>query len=225
MADALIFNNTNPGFVASQNNIYLAALPPSPTPVKPGFSWSAGATAKWYVKPRLALNGAIQYTRHTTSREVGSPVSNYGQQFLNNGTGVVSERYAGAYSNIGGIQYTNRYHLLEMPLGIQWQLNKGIKFAPVQLNTGLSVGWLMSTSALHYDKMTGSYYKEASLFSNVQTGLYAGLSAKLFQHSHKPLYIGPFVQYGFSNLLKSSEGTRQNFMTGGLKAEWILWKK
>ena len=225
MNDALIMNNTTAGLVASQNNNYLAALPPSPTPVKPGLSWGAGASAKWYIKSKFALTGAIQYSYYSTNREAGALVS---YNYTPPGAGSFSgqDRYAGIYGGInGGFQYTNKYHLLEVPLGIQWQLNKGIKLAPIQLNTGVSVGWLISTNALHYDKTSGSYYQDKFLFNKVQAGLFAGVSAKLFQHSNKPLYIGPFVQYNFSNLLKSPAEASQNLIFGGIKAEWILWKK
>lgn len=223
MNDALILNNPTAGFVASQNNNYLAALPPSPTPVKPGFGWGAGASAKWYIKSKFALTGAFQYSYYTTRREAGVLISYNYLGF--NGINVRQERYAGIYSGINGVHYTNKYHLLELPIGIQWQMNKGIKFVPLQLNAGLSLGWIMNTDALHYDKTTGTYFENKTLFNKAQAGIYTGLSAKLFQHSLTPLYIGPFVQYGFSNLIKPSEGTSQNLMFGGVKAEWILWKK
>ncbi|MFT3947665.1 MAG: outer membrane beta-barrel protein [Agriterribacter sp.] len=218
LPNALSVNNTTASFVASQNNNYLAALPSSPSAVKPGFSWSVGVSAKWYIKARFALSGAVQYTRYTTSRNVGN--------ILNNNSGTdISARYAGVYSNAGNTAYTNRYHFIEAPVGIQWQLNKAVKMLPVHFNAGISIGWLMNTNAVHYDKTTGSYYQDEYLFNKVQAGLYAGISAKLFQHSYRPLYIGPFVQYGFSNLLKSSAGERQNLVMAGIKAEWTLWKK
>ncbi|MCC6287576.1 MAG: hypothetical protein IT249_06800 [Chitinophagaceae bacterium] len=215
-------NNLNAGFVASQNNIYLAALPTSATPVKRGLMWNAGVSVKWYLKPKLALTGNFQYSYFSTSREVGSFLNNNGAftSGLNN-----SARYSGYYYGNNSVDYKNKYHLLEMPLGIQWQLNKGTKLFPLQLNSGLSAGWLLHSNALHYDKPTGTYYRDESLFNKFQLGLYAGLSAKLFQHSRMPLYIGPYMQYGLSNLVRSSSGTQQNLMSVGIKTEWILWKK
>ncbi|MFT4015757.1 MAG: hypothetical protein QM668_02235 [Agriterribacter sp.] len=214
--------NMNAGFVASQNNVYLAALPTSATPVKRGLMWNAGASVKWYVKPRLALTGNFQYSYFSTSREVG--------KFLSNNNGALaglnsSGRYSGYYSGNNAAEYKNKYHLMELPLGIQWQLNRGTKLFPLQLNSGLSAGWLINSNALHYDKSTGTYYQDESLFNKFQLGLYAGLSAKLFQHSRMPLYVGPYMQYGLSNLVKSSSGTQQSLMSVGIKTEWILWKK
>ncbi|MFT3751263.1 MAG: hypothetical protein QM768_23330 [Agriterribacter sp.] len=215
-------NNMNAGFVASQNNVYLAALPTSATPVKRGLMWNAGVSAKWYVKPRLALTGNFQYSYFSTSREVGKFLSNNNGAFAGINS---SARYSGYYSGNNAVNYKNEYHLLELPLGIQWQLNKGTKLFPLQLNSGLSAGWLINSNALHYDKPTGIYYQDESLFNKFQIGLYAGLSAKLFQHSRMPLYVGPYMQYGLSNLVKSSSGTQQNLMSVGIKTEWILWKK
>lgn len=207
-------------FLGNQNN-YLAAAPPPASAIKTGMAWNAGGFGKWYIKDRLALTFGAEYSLYTTSREVGSMV--VPQYNLNGASQDVNARFAAYYTGGNGVNYTNKYHFVQVPLGIQWQVNKGIKL-PLQVDAGLALAYLVNTNAVHYRSNTGVYYEDKSLFNKLQTGLYAGFSVKLFQHTERPLYIGPLVQYNLSNTTKSSTGLKQNFMYAGLKIQWVLWK-
>ncbi|MFT3702582.1 MAG: hypothetical protein QM802_09440 [Agriterribacter sp.] len=209
--------------LVSQNSNYLLAVPPSASPIKPGMAWGAGIFAKWYFKPKQALSTGLRYSYLSTNRQVGYVVSNNAVT-LQGASADASARFAGYYGGAYSTDYVNKYHLIELPVGIQWQINKGIKL-PVQLDAGVSVGWLISSNALHYNDVKGVYYEDKTLFRKLQAGLYAGISVKLFQHSKRPLYVGPFVQYNISSVLKSSANNAQNFIYGGIKASWVLWKK
>ncbi|HRP56372.1 hypothetical protein [Agriterribacter sp.] len=212
----------NIGFLTGQNSM-VAALPPPASPVKSGMAWQAGAFAKWKVTSRLAITGGLQYRYYSTKRAVGNDINNY-RLALGNTQNDANASYAGYYVGRENINYTNRYHFIEIPAGVEWQLNKAAKF-PLLLNGGLSLSWLANTTAVHYHGQTGSYYKDRTLFNKMHAGIYAGISAKLFANSRRPLYIGPVVQYNLTNLLKPSVNPDQHFMYTGLKAEWVLFKK
>jgi hypothetical protein len=214
--------SNNIGFLTGQNSL-VAALPPPASPVKSGLAWQAGGFVKWKMNARLAITGGLQYSYYSTNRTVGNDINNYRLQ-LGNTHNDANASYAGYYVGRESRNYTNRYHFIEIPAGVQWQLNKAAKF-PLLLNGGLSLSWLANTTAVHYHEQTGSYYKDKTLFNKIQAGVYAGVSAKLFANSRKPLYIGPVVQYDLTNLLKPSVNLDQYFMYAGLKAEWILFKK
>lgn len=211
---------SNVGNLVSQNSVYPVALPAAASTIKPGVAWNAGVFGKWYFKNRLALTTGLGYSYFSNSRKVGYIASYNTITSSVDANTRFAPYYGGSYSN----EYTNKYHFIEMPIGIQWQINKGIKL-PLQLDAGITISWLANTNALHYNEDYGTYYEDKSLFNKVQTGLYAGITAKLFQHSKRPLYIGPVFQYNLSNIVKSSAGTPQNFMYGGIKAGWVLWKK
>ncbi|MGN6493337.1 MAG: hypothetical protein ACTHLE_15155 [Agriterribacter sp.] len=214
----------NGNFLGSQGQGNLVAAAPAPaSAVKAGMAWNAGIFGKWHVRQKLALTFGAEYNLYTTNREVGNIVDP--QYFNTNNSNVSADanaRFAAYYTGSDGINYTNRYHFVQVPVGIQWQLNKGIKVPPVQLDAGLVFGYLVSTNAVHYKG--GVYYEDKSLFNKFQTGLYAGFSVKLFQHAQRPLYIGPTVQYNLSGVAKPSSGIKQNFVYGGLKAQWVLFK-
>lgn len=212
----------NIGFLTGQNSM-VAALPPPASPVKSGLAWKAGGFVKWKATSRLAITGGLQYNYYATSRAVGKDINNY-RLALGNTVNDANASYAGNYIGGQNINYTNRYHFIEIPAGVQWQLNKAAKF-PLLLNGGLTLSYLANTTAVHYHAQTGSYYKDKTLFNKMQVGIYAGLSAKIFEKTRRPLYIGPVIQYNLTNLLKPSANLNQNLMYAGLKAEWVLWKK
>ena len=214
--------SNNIGFLTGQNSL-VAALPPPASPVKSGLAWQAGGFAKWKATSRLAITGGLQYSYYSTNRAVGNDINNY-RLALGNTLNDANASYAGYYAGRENRNYTNRYHFIEIPAGVQWQLNKAAKF-PLLLNGGLSLSYLANTTAVHYHAQTGSYYKDKTLFNKIQAGVYAGVSAKFFANSRRPLYAGPVVQYNLTNLLKPSVNLKQHFLYAGLKAEWVLFKK
>ncbi|HEX5026531.1 MAG TPA: outer membrane beta-barrel protein [Agriterribacter sp.] len=219
--NSLTVSNDYLGFIGGQSN-YLAAVPPPASEVKAAFGWQAGAFAKRFVNPRLAITAGLNYRYASTKRSVGYSIGNNSLPATN--AVNVSARYAGYYNGANSINYTNRYHFIELPIGVQWQMTKAGQF-PLQLNGGITLGYLANTTALHYHDMTGSYYKDKTLFNKLQTGMYAGISTTFFERSKSTLYLGPVIQYNFTSLLKPSTGLQQHLIYAGLKAEWVLWKK
>jgi len=161
------------------------------------------------------------YNYFSTQREVGRIISP-SQSFNQNTTNA---RYSATYTQQDGKNYTNKYHYLTLPVGIEWQLNKGIKLPPIALNAGADLSWLTTTNALHYNANTGSYFEDKSRFNKLQVGIYTGLSVKLLRHSRRPMDIGPVFQYNLSNLIKSGSDRRQNMIYGGISARLVLWKQ
>lgn len=214
--------STNTGMLTGQNGM-LAAMPPPASVVEKGVAWQAGGFVKRSVTNRLLLNGGLLYEYFSTHRLVGNYIGNYGI-LLNNTRNEVNASYAGNYSGGTGFNYINRYHFIEMPVGVQWQINPFAKL-PLQVGGGISLSYLLHSTAVHYHPQTGSYYKDNSLFNKIQTGVFADASAKFFATSRRPLYIGPFVQYNLSQLIKSGvKSSEQHFIIGGLKAQWVLGK-
>lgn len=206
--------------LTGRNNIYVLAIAPSASTVKPGMAWNFGIFAKWHIKNRLSLSTGLRYNYFSTHRQVGKIF--YPSGFNNRNHSAPS--YAACYPGDETNDYTNKYHYITMPVGLQWQLNRGIKL-PIELNVGADLKWMTATNALHYNGNTGSYFEDKGRFNKFQAGISAGVSVRLFQQNKHPLDIGPVLQYNISNLIKKGYDNNQNIIYGGINARLVLWKK
>lgn len=216
----LVNSGSNISNLAGRNNIYVMALAPSASSVEPGMAWHLGIFTKWHFKDRISLSTGLQYNYLSTHRQVGKIF--YPNSFNNQNLSTPS--YSACYPGDETIDYTNKYHYITMPVGLQWQLNKGNKL-PVELNVGADLSWMTTTNALHYNGNTGSYFEDKGRFNKFQAGISTGLSVRLFQHNKHPLDIGPVFQYNITNLLKKGYDNNQNIIYGGINARLVLWKK
>ncbi len=115
-----------------------------------------------------------------------------------------------------------RFHYIEVPLVLNWQINKGKKLPPLVFEGGLSVGHMFSVDALHYEGIKGVYYKDNSLFNKTQFNFVTGLSVGLFQNSKHPIWIGPDLRYSLNGLVKREVSTGQYMWSAGISFKMLL---
>lgn len=204
--------------LAPQTSALYAVAPPASS-VKRDFSWHAGAFVKRKLNSRLSLSSGLQYHQYTTNRIVGDVdyLNNQPANFASGHNSVA--RYSGTY--VTGKKYTNRYYMVELPLGVDWLINKNGSL-PIYLNGGMQLSYLVATNSLHYDYKTGVYYEDESYFHKLQGGVYAGMSARLFPKTPYAFNIGPIASYNFTNLTKPAMANKQNLMFAGIHIQWIL---
>ena len=174
----------------------------TPSPIKNGFSFNAGLFVQKKIARRISVSSGLQYNQFTNSIMVGNRIDS---------SGAVQNAYG--FSNVSGFyrsgtitverEYVNRFHFLELPFNVHVQLNRSRKL-PLAWNAGLSLSYLLSTNALHFDSNTGLYYKDNSLFNKWHGSLSTGISVGLFNSSRLPVHVGPEVQYGFTRLMKEN---------------------
>jgi len=207
-----LFNTVAPSRLdpnAYTQSFSLAAAPPRPTynapsSVKGAFSYAAGLFAQKSFSDRMGFTIGLNY--HYASVRVEATTYGY---------------YAAAPQERS---YTNRYHFLELPVSVFYQFNKKHRF-PIIWEAGATVGQLIGSDAVHYNIATGNYFKDNSLFNRTQIN--AATSVMLGIHANKHLYfqVGPQVQYGLTNLLKSDANGSQHLFFGGVKFVFIPNKK
>jgi hypothetical protein len=108
-----------------------------------------------------------------------------------------------------------------LPLTASFQLSKRL---PFYWNAGLSLSYLVSTNALHFDSQTGVYYKDNGLFNKVQANLSTGLAVSLWSKSKVPVHVGPQLQYGLTNLMKRDVSAAKHLFYFGLNTRIFLKK-
>ena len=117
-------------------------------------------------------------------------------------------------NNTGSYNFTNQYHFIEIPLGIEKQLGDKSRFS---LNAGVSVAMLISTNALQYIPQTGIYYKDNSYFNETQINIFGGIQYQLLRKEKYSLKLGPQVQYGLTGLVNKKSPYSEHLFIGGLK--------
>ena len=195
------------------------AVLPKPSDIRPATSFAAGFFIKKPVSKRIDLSAGLNYVFLQTSIQVGQWAQN--NQLVLNARGAMD---VNAYYRAGTQQkYYNQYHILEVPLQAAIRLNKRRQF-PVTLTTGLSLGTLVKSNALHFDGASRVYYQDNSLFNKTQFGFSGGLSIGLLQRTAHPVAIGPFFHYRASNLMKHAVSGERHLQAFGLDLKVLLKK-
>ena len=188
---------------------------------KQSLSFHLGFLMEKLVNKTTAIFTGIQYSYSGVKTERGNLVN---QPFpINAGTYTAANIYAYyAPTSTGNYNYTNHYHFIEIPLGMEKKLGNKSRFS---LNAGISVAWLVSTNALQYDPHTGIYYQDNSYFKKTQINIFGGIQYRLLQKEKYSLKLGPQVQYGLTRLLNNKSPYTEHLFYGGLKLVLISNRK
>ncbi|OQP54650.1 hypothetical protein A4H97_22055 [Niastella yeongjuensis] len=240
-------NNSTNNFSGTANNQMVnwsayTAPPKKASPIQADFSFSVGLFVQRTISPRLKISLGLEYNYISVHTEVGQKVNSAANPIVVNvgpsQATVVKTYYKSAgtdtaqtisgnasYANATYSQrYTYRFHYLEMPLTVSWQINKGRRLPPFQLEGGFSIARLISEDALHYEGIKGVYYKDNDLFNKTQINFVAGLSVGLLQRSKHPIWIGPNLRYALNGLVNKDVSTGQYAWSTGISIKVLLGK-
>jgi hypothetical protein len=219
----------------------------STTPVKvasaiqPDFSASVGVFIQRTLSPRLKVSVGVEYSYMSVNTRVGKSFdSSIAVNIGTNSLKVVNKFYdspgyidtvRGTYASFQGqgsgrVYYSRkhryRFHYIEIPLLLNWQINQGKRLPPIAFEGGVSIGRLFSADALHYEGVKGVYYEESSLFNKTQFNFVTGLSVGLLQKSKHPIWIGPDLRYSLNGLVKKEVSTGQYMWSTGISFKMLL---
>lgn len=184
------------------------------------FSYSLGAFVQRQMNKKFTLTAALNYHKYTSSSNVGDKISdapvNYFDTSLNHSL-TVREYYTTSNMLENPTKFTNKYHMVELPLTVDYAIN-GRSKNPIVLNLGVAPGFLIASDALYAsDGGSKIQYVINEQYNKFQL---SGQVGAMFPVVNKPgvkLAIGPYVQYGFSNLTRSSIGTNEHLIFTGIR--------
>jgi Outer membrane protein beta-barrel domain len=186
--------------------------------IQDGFSFGISAFANRSLSQRISLSAGLEYHYYSTHVQTGDSVNS--ATFNIYGPSGLSANY---YRNGSGQAYTNSYHFLELPVTVNFQLNKSQKL-PVILDAGLSFAYLLKSNALFFDPNTDLYVKSTQSFHKVQLNATSALMFG-FHLPHDELRLGPQFQYGITGLTKQGYGAPEHLLYFGMKISFIpRWK-
>lgn len=192
-------NNTqSPAFSLSNN-------------VTNSFSFSLGAGLRKKMFQNTFVVAGLQYSRYGTHSYVGNKVV-MDTAFMYNGN---ANTVSGYYKTSGQQKkYTTTYHYIELPLAIEYRL---LKKLPLQIQHGVSAGYLFATNALYYDRAASVLYTNDDWLRKVGVQVVTSVDYKLVNTSAFSLFLGPQVQWALTPLQHKREVRQHHRFFAGLQ--------
>ncbi|HVY74958.1 MAG TPA: outer membrane beta-barrel protein [Puia sp.] len=185
---------------------------PAPSDEKPGLSFYLGLSLLKPLSKTTAVYSGLRYSYASSKISTGSPIF----QPLTLYSSTASATYLSSYypAAAGPTKtYTNQYHFLEIPLGIEQRFGGASRFSA---NAGFAIGWLIGSNGLQYDPQTKVYFKDNSYFHKVLFNIEGGVQYEILKKKSYGLKVGPRIQYGLSNLLNDKSAFTKHLLTGGI---------
>lgn len=201
-------------------NINRGTVTYSSSPIHAGFSFAAGAFVTRDLSKRFSFSAGINYHYYSTKMNTGSEVDAALYSVNAYSPFIPGNIY---YENGNTQSFTNQYHFIEIPLSVNYRLNKSKK-TPIIWELGLTPGYIISSNALYYDPNTNLYSNKYLQPNKMQLNGVTALMVGVPLHSGE-LQIGPQVQYGFTGFVNTSDGNPGHLFYAGLKISFIPRKK
>jgi hypothetical protein len=192
----------------------------SSSEIKPGFSFQAGAFISRNVSKRFSFSAGVNYHYYSTTMRTGMKLNTTLVTTNSFNQIITANSY---YENDQTQTFTNQYHMIEIPLSVNFQLNKS-KRMPFIWELGLTPGYIVSSNALYYDPNTNVYFSNYLQPNKMQLN---GVTALMFGFPiHKSEWqVGPQLQYGFTGFVNTGDGNPGHLFYAGLKISFIPGKK
>ena len=192
----------------------------SSSEINPGFSFQAGAFVTRNLSKRISFSAGLNYHYYSTTMRTGMKINTTLVTTNSFSQTITANSY---YENAQTQTFTNQYHLVEIPLSVNIQLNKS-KRIPFIWELGLTPAYIVSSNALYYDPNTNLYFSNYLQPNKMQLN---GVTALMvgFPLYKGELQIGPQIQYGFTGFVNTNDGNPGHLFYAGLKISFIPGKK
>jgi hypothetical protein len=183
------------------------------------FSFGFGFFVKKHLAKKTRLSAGLDYHLYKAKSAVGSKVNQqrtFYDSLLEKST-VVNE-----YHTVGNsTTYWNQYHLLKLPVNVEYQLN-GNQNKPLIILAGISPGYMFSSNALYANPSVNVFYVDKQKFNRFQLSMQAGLSLPIVSFSGYLVSGGPVLEYTLTNVSKTYDNRDQHLVFTGIKANIIF---
>lgn len=190
----------------------------TPAVIRPGISYSVSAYMQRAVSRRLSVSIGLGYSQFNVSADVGRRVDS--SLIVSNalqGFDRVSTYYTPDRTN----RYNMRYQFIEVPVHVQYRVNNSARL-PIYLNAAVAGSRLIGTNALHFDGLTGVYYRNNDLFNKMQVSASTGLGIGILSRSRMPLIVGPTVRYQISKMLQKDISGGNHLVSFGAEVRMLI---
>ncbi|HEY2348542.1 MAG TPA: outer membrane beta-barrel protein [Puia sp.] len=192
----------------------------SSSEISPGLSFQAGAFVSRNLSRRFSVSAGVNYHYYSTTMRTGGKINTTLVTTNSINQTIVADSY---YENARSQTFTNQYHLIGIPVLVNFQWNKSKK-TPFIWELGLTPAYILSSNALYYDPNTNVYFSNYLRPNKMQLN---GVTALMFGFpmGKNQWQIGPQLQYGFTGFVNTNDGNAGHLFYAGLKISFIPGKK
>ena len=183
----------------------------TPLLMENGLAYSIGFTARREISGRARITAGLQYTNYATRSNVGQAVRMDTVMVRQNRSVALNSYYQSGSQN----EYTNNFHFVQVPVGIEYRL---LKKAPLYLHSGATVARMIASDAILYDYNFNIFYKNKAAFQSTQLHLFTNVTYTVWKRNNKEVNLGPYAQYGLTELQKGA-GKQNRIFSGGLRTQ------
>ena len=192
--------------------------------VRPEASFEGGIYLQRALSDRWIFNTGMKLHYYSNRITVGQPVTTYVQSAYSYlAPTALAAATQSMYSAGDTRSVINKYYFLEIPVGLQWKINKS-HLLPIFVEGGVSLSRLMGASALFYNAKTGLYSKDGDIVNKTQFNIESALLVGLPFHGIN-IQVGPQIQYGLTPLVNTQGVGDQHLLYTGIRLVVIPGRK
>lgn len=216
---------------ANAASLYIISNPsPSSTShyisdVRPEASFEGGIYLQRPLSDRWIFHTGMNLHYYSNRITVGQQVTTYVQPSVSYilANTVQTAAASSVYSAGDTRSVINKYYFLELPVGMQFKINKS-HLVPIFVEGDVSLSRLMGASALFYNAKTGLYSKDADIVNKTQFNIGSALLVGLpFRGVN--IQVGPQIQYGLTPLVNTQGVGDQHTLYTGIRLVVIPGRK
>lgn len=198
-ADTQGNNYNSPGGSTGSPTVAAPNSPESST------SFSTGLFIQKTLHTKLTFYTGLQYGYQSNTLKVSKAVDSVTRRYSFASGDIRANRF---YTTGNAVSYKNRFHMIEMPLLLQYNVSK--KW-PLHLDIGAIAAYLVGSNALVYHGNSRAYLTDEAMFNNFLLSLAGGAGIDLAKKSRLPFSIGYRFSYSISSATKEAYG-RQHLL-------------
>jgi len=182
----------------------------APQRVTKGLAAALGFGLTRSVSKRFEISFGLQYHYFTTQTKTGAVVEK--DSTINYQADKISiSRY---YKNGNQLNYTNNFHVIEIPVSVQYRLFKNF---PLDLGLGASYGHLLKTNALSFNSQSNIYYRNKKDYVTDYINIFSSLQYSWLRKTKFSIRSGPGLYYNASRLQRSNSYEYPHLFSAGIK--------
>lgn len=190
----------------------------SQSSILPGASFSVNGFAERKLSKKISISAGLGYGYLSDRIKTGSMAQNSLSVVLDNNR---VESFNKAYTAGENTSHTNRFHFIDLPVSLHWQVNNSQKL-PLYATFTSQTSYLVAIKALHYNSgYNGIYIEYDEAFNKWQHKLGAGLMAG-FHLKKMQFKAGPQLLINTNKVLQKQFLPKQYFINGGLAVQMYL---